>query len=458
MTIPEAASGLDWRRDQRGAVLVLGVFMGACMVGLLWYLAGIGDAIIHRERLQEAADAAAFSSAALHARGLNLIVLVNLIMACILGVRVTLKAVEVALGIAVLFCSIVPGLQPLAAVCTEGIQAVQSAINATRAPINQTLSALSKSQKAFAALVPAAAAAGSAQVGSRYRPLVRSALAASPQSLTGLPVVEDSVDHLCSEAGQSVLGLLEMALPSGLQTPAAKRVFDKVEGVVGKIVASGGAFFCELGSGAATPPDLGAETQQLAEQGCAREQDERRRAGNASQFDVAQCRRDKQAEADRRVHSNAPARVGSGAGMTPKKIAPGWQNGVDAAQLNAIALGSGAALQAGADGVRAGAWSQAPAPRGAAGAEQGFAQAEFFFDCQGRWSSASCNGPGASELSLWHFRWRARLRRCNAGFSALAQVEGSAALIRAALSGSPMDSNPRLVRELEAAAQQGVIH
>jgi hypothetical protein len=462
MSIPELEDrapeprGCAWR-DERGAVLVLGVFMGACMVGLLWYLAGIGDAIIQRERLQEAADAAAFSSAALHARGMNLVVLVNLIMACILGVRVTLKALEVGLGIALIFCTLVPPFEPLAAVCAEGIEAVQSAINATRAPINQTLSALSKSQKAFAALVPAAAAVGSGQVGARYRPLVRSAFAASPQSLKGLPVEEDSIDHLCSEAGQSVVGLLEMALPSPLRTPATRTVFDKIQGVVGKLVASGGPFFCELGSGAATPPDLGSETQDLAEKGCAREQTERQRAGDRSKFDLDQCRRDKQADAQRRVQPGKPSSVGSGAGMTPKKVSPGWQNGVDAAQLTSLAFGSGASSSAGSDGVRAGAWDQAPAPGSAAGAAQGFAQAEFFFDCAGRWSSASCNGPGTSELALWHFRWRPRLRRCNTGFSALAQVEGSASLLRAALSGSA-DLNPRLGRELERAAQQGVIH
>jgi hypothetical protein len=462
MSIPELEARLPpaqpcpWR-DERGAVLVLGVFMGACMVGLLWYLAGIGDAIIHRERLQEAADAAAFSSAALHARGMNMVVLVNLIMACILGVRVTLKAVELGLGIALIFCTLVPPFEPLAAVCAEGIEAVQSAINATRAPINQTLSALSKSQKAFAALVPGAAAVGSGQVGARYRPLVKSAVAASPQSLRGLPVAEDSIDHLCAEAGQSVMGLLEMALPDGLRAPATRTVFDKIQGVVGKVVASGGAFFCELGSGAGAPPDLGAETQELAEQGCSREQEQRQRKGDKSKFDLDQCRRDKQSEAQRRVQPGKPSSVGSGAGMTPKKLSPGWQNGVDAAQLTSLALGSGGSLRAGSDGVRAGAWSQAPAPSGTASAEQGFAQAEFFFDCAGRWSSASCTGPGTSELALWHFRWRARLRRCNTGFSALAQVEGSASLLRAALSGSS-DVNPRLGRELERAAQQGVIH
>jgi hypothetical protein len=51
-----------WLGDERGAVMVLGIFMCACLVGVLWYLAGIGDAVVYRQRLQEAADATAARS------------------------------------------------------------------------------------------------------------------------------------------------------------------------------------------------------------------------------------------------------------------------------------------------------------------------------------------------------------------------------------------------------------
>src|SRR4051812_41998505 len=86
-----------FRTDQRGAVMVMGIFMCCIIVGALWYVAGIGDAIVLRERSQEIADAGAFSGATLHARGMNLIVLLNLVMACILGIRVALKAIQLVL-------------------------------------------------------------------------------------------------------------------------------------------------------------------------------------------------------------------------------------------------------------------------------------------------------------------------------------------------------------------------
>jgi hypothetical protein len=66
--------------DQRGATMVMGVFMAAMLVGMIYYVWGIGGAVVHRERLQDAADTAAFGAAVIEARGMNLIALLNTIM------------------------------------------------------------------------------------------------------------------------------------------------------------------------------------------------------------------------------------------------------------------------------------------------------------------------------------------------------------------------------------------
>jgi len=60
--------------------MVLGIFMACAMVAMMWYLVGIGDAVIWRDRSQEAADAIAFSSASVHARGMNFIAFLNIVM------------------------------------------------------------------------------------------------------------------------------------------------------------------------------------------------------------------------------------------------------------------------------------------------------------------------------------------------------------------------------------------
>ena len=66
------------KRNQSGAIMVMGVFMAALMVGFIYYVKGIGDAILFKERMQDAADSGAFAAVATHARGMNLIALINI--------------------------------------------------------------------------------------------------------------------------------------------------------------------------------------------------------------------------------------------------------------------------------------------------------------------------------------------------------------------------------------------
>ena len=68
-------------------IVIVAVFMSVFLVGCLWYLVGVGDAAIYREKMQDASDATAFASAVYHARGMNIIAMLNLIMAAALAVR-----------------------------------------------------------------------------------------------------------------------------------------------------------------------------------------------------------------------------------------------------------------------------------------------------------------------------------------------------------------------------------
>src|SRR5690242_3723220 len=168
--------------DERGAVMVLGIFMCTVLVGALWYVAGIGDAIVFRERVQEAADASAFSGAVLHARGMNIIVLINLIMACILGLRVALKVVQLALLVAGgIFTALafIPGLNWIGAFAEpsfSGAEAVQDVLTEINPEIDNALKALSKAEIGIARAVPFAACAGGTQVGMKYGPTVPTAV------------------------------------------------------------------------------------------------------------------------------------------------------------------------------------------------------------------------------------------------------------------------------------------
>ena len=87
-------------RCSSGAVTVLGLFAALVATGMVFYMVGVGEAIHHREVMQDASDASAFAAAVLHARGMSLIVLINLIMAGVLAVLVMIKVLITVVAVA----------------------------------------------------------------------------------------------------------------------------------------------------------------------------------------------------------------------------------------------------------------------------------------------------------------------------------------------------------------------
>ena len=152
MNLPSSnrdASEAGIAADDRGAIMVLGIFMCVFLVGSLWYIAGIGDALVYHERMQEGADAVAFSAATIEARGMNIIVLINMLMACILAIRVAINVVKYGLIIAAgIFgaLSLIPFAGAVfgaaAGFAAEGAEAAQNVDNSTRTAIDDALIAL----------------------------------------------------------------------------------------------------------------------------------------------------------------------------------------------------------------------------------------------------------------------------------------------------------------------------
>src|SRR5256885_13432557 len=90
----ERLEGSSLARDARGAILVPAIVMGSLLVGALFYVAAAGDAIIFRTQLQDAADTTAFTTAIWHAKGMNMIALLNIFMSLLLFVVVILHFIE----------------------------------------------------------------------------------------------------------------------------------------------------------------------------------------------------------------------------------------------------------------------------------------------------------------------------------------------------------------------------
>lgn len=89
-----AAERPNLMQDQRGAVMLTGLFMSCFLIGSLWFVIGIGDTVVFRDRMQEAADHGAFTSAALHAKGMNFISACNLILLALVAVHIILGIIH----------------------------------------------------------------------------------------------------------------------------------------------------------------------------------------------------------------------------------------------------------------------------------------------------------------------------------------------------------------------------
>lgn len=158
--------------DQRGAILVIGVFMAAFLVGVLWYIIGIGDAVIYREYMQDGADATTFAAAVYQARGMNIIALLNLIMAAVLAVLVALKVAQVLLTIATAIVCVVSLGFGCAPMIDAGVY-LQKLISHVQKIVDAVLPALYVTESAVAVGMPWIAQAKAVSVAKDYGPTVK---------------------------------------------------------------------------------------------------------------------------------------------------------------------------------------------------------------------------------------------------------------------------------------------
>jgi hypothetical protein len=241
----------DLARDARGAMALLALVMAVFLTALVAYVVGIGESVLYRERMQDGADAAAFAAAVLHARGMNLIALVNMSMAALLAVLVALKLVETVIAIALIAIALssflAPGLASAIPPLSQLRSQVRSAHDQLRPPIHSTLQALHAAGRALREVVPAASAARAAQIAAAQpgSPVVL-ALAVPPR--TALPTVDGSFEQLCERAGDYVGDTAQLVLGGFVPEPIA----DEVSAAVGDLARARADWFC--GADGAAPP------------------------------------------------------------------------------------------------------------------------------------------------------------------------------------------------------------
>lgn len=213
--------------DTDGAVMVIAVFMSAFLVGCLWYIVGIGDAIMYKQNMSAGADATAYIGAVYNARGMNVIALLNIIMVAVVVVLIAAQVLKMIAGMVNIAAIITCGLPnpPFnggwACVYVDASKAywdkMNDLINNIENEGDTLMVGLSESQAEIAAASPWIAHKRSTGVADTYQ-LVNSSYVVSNSmqpsgDRLGLPVVEEDFKIACDRAKEAVPGVVMSTIP-----------------------------------------------------------------------------------------------------------------------------------------------------------------------------------------------------------------------------------------------------
>jgi hypothetical protein len=244
-------SSLQLKRDDRGAILMVAVFFAVFAVAILYSLIGTAETVAFREGLQDRADRMALSAGILHARAMNLIVLINIVMAAVLAVLVALKLAEL---LAIVGMLVAAGLAWITAGATLAaippLKSVQGRMSdlygSFKGPVYTALEALHQTAEMVQAITPVAATAAFAS--DEGGPV--------PTRLT-LPLEDDRFDALCGKAGELAGSLAFLPLE---RVPALGELEGPLSSACGDRTEALSEWFC--GDGSSGPPSYSTKVRR----------------------------------------------------------------------------------------------------------------------------------------------------------------------------------------------------
>jgi len=248
------------RSDDRGAIMVIALFLAVFAVAILYSLIGTAETVLFRERLQDAADSAALSSAVMHARSMNLLVLINLLMAALLAVLVTIKLIEsIAIIGAIVAAALAwfTGGASLSAI--PPLQQVQSrmhdAYDEVKDPIYEALEGLHSVGEAVKGAAPLAAfTVAAADIEEHGKPTVKNGVVVGTRM--DLPVEDGSFDELCGQAGQLPAALAKAGLEEA-GIPLLPTLMGELEGPMNSLASEFSDWFCGESDGGSSESQPG---------------------------------------------------------------------------------------------------------------------------------------------------------------------------------------------------------
>ncbi len=131
--------------DNNGAIMIIGLGMAIFCIGILYYLAGVGDAVVYRERVQDVSDTGTFAASAVSARGMNIVAILNIISAICIAILLALRVVQAIAIAGIAIASIVSALCfGCAAPAIPPLQAIQQATNSAYNALEPVMKAINK--------------------------------------------------------------------------------------------------------------------------------------------------------------------------------------------------------------------------------------------------------------------------------------------------------------------------
>lgn len=245
-------------RDSTGAVMLFGLFVALFLTGALYYMLGVGDALLYRRVMQDGADAGAFAASIVAAKGMNLHSLLNVAMAATAGILLVIRSVEVLLEIVVailhaMSASIVlaPKAVPLAAALTPAEATVERIGDGVEQFVRVSHDTLDVAHHAVQRGYPLLADARAVDImssPSSFDPPVITGFvvpvlgASLPVGGRGLPVEKKSIGTLCDRAADAFGNRLR-----NVRASVPRWVLKFLGGVVEKALRLGKRRTCEDG-------------------------------------------------------------------------------------------------------------------------------------------------------------------------------------------------------------------
>lgn len=390
--------------DQRGALMVMGIFMAMLLVGFIYYVAGLGDTILFRERMQDSSDAGAWAAAVIHARGMNVIVMINMIMAAIAAVLIALKIILLILQILSIVAKILSAIPYTAAVgaalqavvdpCKEVVSEVHDAVQDFA---DEILPILTKAERAIAKAIPPLAEVKVVWMSqdSYHDPVSFGFMYSKTLTNLSLPVEDDECSRIEDEGKDYISGLIMK--PFGADSGMAD-FMDTAMDVIGDVAMMVNGRVCgDDGGSTSTDVDLSSVYEETgADDECDGD-------------DPPDWCDDAQAATQGEIQGTESGSAGDE--THPQKVKDDCYLGDACFQLRVFMIAQDGKLDGPLQRVRLGNWGREVEQNGAETVELlsriSAAQAEFYY-----------HDSAAHDLRddwMWHMRWKARLRRFSLG-------------------------------------------